>query len=546
MDNFHKALKTSSETVKSMYEDLGQEDNFFPNEDQQILEPYILEIGSNKSKTNLVKKISEESVERLKKITYLADYWHIPNLLPLAVDELIKKLSSEEEATSFKQNHEKYITDLMLPSTISAVVAHNFMERNPVKNYLLAEKLKNEKKSLFSLPTHHAKLYVINNNETALAFLQDEKIKLKNLVSDTESILQDSPYNSLIPVSFTKDDASLICRTDEDELSIISLSLNSQPLHINHVVSLLDTSNDGQLLAAKSQISGVLHCINLTNGSEIITHEIPDNVAITAIKIHPRNTFIATGHPTGDIYLWKPAIGKPHRLTNHSGSINVIDFDSNGSFMATGGQDQAICLWNLETGTLEHRLTQSSPIKTVTFHPNQNLIAVLTQQSVATIYDLTTKKTITTSKSKQTDRSATGSPQLRWSKNGNYLTCLHKTLFLHILSLSKTNGQWSAHTVYSGLPIAAKPNSAMDIRLSPNAERAIIYRKDQKPTHEVLELSQIPKFRKKITHSPTLPQAIALGLWNKNPQIFNQQPTMRKVIENLDPFIKKHIDLNEQ
>ncbi len=556
-----KKLKNSSEMIKSLCEHLNgtdQEcdlDRIISPDEQKMLEPYLIIINSEttdtakqSSKQNLVTLLHEKSGEELNKITHLADFLHIPPLLEACLDTYCSKLLEKNEIRSFEKNPSAYLEKLNLPETLTALIGPNYMNKHHVTNALLLEKIKSAQLACFNTHPDLSKKYVMNNSETKIAIERIDGIMLKDL---TNTLLPESgrklPQWLGFPCFFSQKDTLLICKED-DELRIVDLiNADAEPIAIHQPISIFDTSANEQLLAGKSEIAGYLLLYNLRTGYPIILHEIPKNIAITAIKIHPNNLFIFTGHANGAVYLWKTTDEKPHLFHNHSSAINDIDFNHNGSLMATGGQDQAVCLWDLETGIVQHRFTQTSPLKKVMFHPNADLIATLNQQSIAIIYEMEqTKKAIVTCKPKQTDRTFSGSPQIRWSKNGNHLTCVHKTLHTHIVSIDKTDDQWNGHVIFSGLPISEKYNSSPDMRLSRHGSHALIYQKEKKPTHQRLDLATIPQLRKEITHSVTLAQALGLAVWHKNNQVFNQRPEMRALIENADDLIKKHLGLVEQ
>ncbi|OQA36079.1 MAG: WD domain, G-beta repeat [Candidatus Dependentiae bacterium ADurb.Bin331] len=554
-EHFHRSLKASSETIQSLCDDLNDvnisTESIFDNEkNAQLLNCYVTTIEQYPEKKNelqkqLVNYLNKESIQNLQTITNLADYWNIPKLLPLAINAVALKLSSDEQINFFEKNPENYLNNLQLPRTILPIVSRILLEKSPLKNDLVTRELKNKTVPLFSLPSCQAKQYITNNDETLIAFSHDKQIKIVDLQTNKEAVIYNSPFDSLVPCSFTKKNSSIICRTFADGLCIIPLSSPTQLVEINEPISLFDTSTDERFLAAKSQRSGTLYCCDLTTGNQLISHEIPGNVTITTIKIDPTSKFIATGHANGVIYYWKPELGKPHKFVNHVGAVNDIDFNCNGSRMASAGQDQALCIWNLETGTLDNRVTEAAPIKSISFNPVNDSLGVINQNTTATLYDQTLKKIKTIAKSKQTNRSLSGSPQMRWSKKGDVLTYVHKTLYLQIIGLVKKDEQFSAHSIFNGLPITT-PSSSSHIRLSNHGSHAVIYHKDTFKTHCLLDLSQVPLLRNKITQSPSISQALALLLWYKNPQLFNQRPEMRTLVETIDPLIKKHLDINEQ
>lgn len=561
MDNFHKALKTSSEMVKSLCGVLHTDhtynagnvvpDHIFSKNEQALLNPYLgcIEKNANSEESQLEKEIikllNRENVENLNSITRLADYLGIPILLQLCINLYTKKLLTATQLDEFEKNPNNYLDTLNLPETISTMIAPQFMEKNPPTNYFLMQTLKKTPKPLFSRAPDQSKKYVLNNAETICAIRNENRIQFIDIINNDTSSFATLSHSSFEPCIFSKQDSYLICSAD-DELCIINCkNKNAWPTEINYALSIFDTSNDEQLLAAKSQTSGYLYLFNTSDGSLIRTHEIPNNVAITSIKIHPDNQLIISGHANGAIHLWKKENCKPHSFTNHTGAINDIDFNHDGSLLVTGGQDQAICVWNFETGTLKHRFTNSAPIKTITFHPNKNLLATLNQSSTASIYDLETMKKLMRVKPKQTARNLSGSPQIRWSKNGEQLICIHKTLHTHMISV-QNNDQCHTDIIFSGLPIDEKCNSSPDMRLSRHGSYAMIYQKEKKPTHMLIDLAKIPQMRKEITRSATLPQALGLAVWHKNPQIFNQRSEMRALIENADDLIKKNLGLIEQ
>ena len=105
-------------------------------------------------------------------------------------------------------------------------------------------------------------------------------------------------------------------------------------------------SSDGKLLSAASSDKSCVKVWDVARGAEI--HSWQDS-SITAVAIHPKGLFLATGHKDGTIGIWDMAEGKKKRtLKGHLALVSTLRFMPDGNTLLSCGHDGTIRLWNPE------------------------------------------------------------------------------------------------------------------------------------------------------------------------------------------------------
>lgn len=129
-------------------------------------------------------------------------------------------------------------------------------------------------------------------------------------------------------------------------IDISTLEIQSQTIlkgQISDAVDLQIFPDESSLLILKTY--AVLTYNLTTQVVQIFDHSVP----LTAIRMHPEQSYFAVGDAGGQIIKFYPNNTK-QKLHWHSHKVKTLNFTSDGSYMISGGEEGVLVLWHDSTG----------------------------------------------------------------------------------------------------------------------------------------------------------------------------------------------------
>ncbi|MDS3859526.1 WD40 repeat domain-containing protein [Thermosynechococcaceae cyanobacterium BACA0444] len=146
-------------------------------------------------------------------------------------------------------------------------------------------------------------------------------------------------------------------------------------------------------LIAISSTAKVIQLWNYRTAELVRTLAIPESLGHPHVVVmHPHQPLMATGHHTGQLYLWNLTSDQPHQtLSGQASKPWTIAFHPEQPLIASGGDDCTVSVWNYETNTVLHTLVgHTAAVAWVAFNSDGRLLASGAGDNTVRIWDMTT------------------------------------------------------------------------------------------------------------------------------------------------------------
>lgn len=223
----------------------------------------------------------------------------------------------------------------------------------------------------------------------------DRQIRLWDLASGNCQRLLSGHIGPIISLTLCGDGSILASIDDDGRLKLWDLETGvCQHTCNTGLVGLYVSSGhhpDFPWLAISSTAK-VIQLWNYQTGSLVRSLEIPESLGHPhVVAMHPHQPLMATGHHTGQLYLWHLTSNQPHQTLNGQASKPwTIAFHPDQPLIASGGDDCTVSVWNYETTIAQTLVGHTAAVAWVAFSPDGRLLASGAGDNTVRIWDITT------------------------------------------------------------------------------------------------------------------------------------------------------------
>ncbi|AFY62724.1 NB-ARC domain-containing protein [Synechococcus sp. PCC 6312] len=224
----------------------------------------------------------------------------------------------------------------------------------------------------------------------------DRQIRLWDLISGHSPRILSGHTGPIICLTLCGDGSTLASIDDEGILKLWDLETGicRHTCKTGLVALYVSGSHHSDFpFIAISSTAKVIQLWNYRTAELFRTLEIPKSLGHPhVVTIHPHQPLIATGHHTGQLYLWHLTADQPHQtLSGQANKPWTIAFHPDQPLIASGGDDCTVSVWNYQTNTALLTLVgHTAAVAWVAFNSDGRLVASGAGDNTVRIWDVTT------------------------------------------------------------------------------------------------------------------------------------------------------------